>query len=234
LPKWSNTGNTLHRILLYGPAETGKSTIAHNLFPDREVVVIPNDEDTIKDDLLGTTQIVADGKGGTNSVWVDGVLTRAFRLGLPVIWDEIDKTRGAIRSLLYAVANDWPLAALLLPTGELVRPAHGFCIFATTNARPEVLPLPLQTRFLPILASMPPTEALESLPEEFRDLLRNTYASRITSGEYSAGAAYVPQLGMRSLKMALAIAEQFGRENAFEFVFGKVRGREIVSSVATM
>ena len=83
--------------------------------------------DTTKTDLLGGIRVV---EGAT--VYHYGPLPTAMKLGLTLQADEIDYCPPHIMAVMNSVAEKG--GKLFLPdTGEIIKPAHGFCIMATAN-----------------------------------------------------------------------------------------------------
>ena len=142
----------LYRILLYGPARTGKSSMGKELFVRPERVTMHKQLPT--DDLLGGYGLI----NGTTQ-WQDGPAIRALREGKCLVLDEIDQISPECRCILHALLDDPP--GITLPTGERIESTAGYCVIATTNALPSSLPAPILDRFDLILCANTLSEGLQ-------------------------------------------------------------------------
>jgi hypothetical protein len=166
--------NLFHRVLLWGPPGTGKSTWGEHTMGKVQRVAMHRD--MAYEDLVGCKDLRSDGKGGMDSVWTDGPAVSAMRDGEPLILDEIDAFSPETRCLLHALLDDKEIARLTLPSGEVVRPSDGFCVFATTNKNPACLPEPIQDRFEFVLYCHDPHPGiLKKLGPAFRRVLKSHY-----------------------------------------------------------
>jgi hypothetical protein len=225
--------SVIHRALLYGLPGTGKSTIGLLLFgEDTERVTLH--PELLPDDLIGSMVLRGDGKGGTETVWCDGPAIRAMRAGKCLIMDEIDKQSPECASINLAICDDKP--RVLLPTGEVVVPAPGFSIIATSNAEPTALPDALLSRFSGgciLQCNTPAPGIVDGMPKAFGTLLNNSYKDMAASGVSGTRVYYSP-LACRPLRAALALANTIGQEKAFALTFGPKEGPNILASAATM
>lgn len=126
----------IDRVLFHGYSRTGKSTLIHRLTGSERITF---HEQMPLEDLIGGLQLV---NGSTQ--WVDGPAVRALRKGIPLQIDELDNIPIECRTMVYALM-DKP-AAITLPTGERVTAAKGYCVLATQNPAPDVLPHPIFDR----------------------------------------------------------------------------------------
>jgi MoxR-like ATPase len=81
--------------------------------------------------LIGSTQLQGDGKGGTESRWEDGEITRALRGPALVNLSELNAAGAETLFALHGLLDRY--AALDLPTGETVHLRDDVRIFGTMN-----------------------------------------------------------------------------------------------------
>ncbi|MFP3913760.1 MAG: AAA family ATPase [Actinomycetota bacterium] len=81
--------------------------------------------------LIGSTQLQGDGKGGTESVWQDGEITRALRGPALLNLSELNAAGAETLFALHGLLDRY--AALDLPTGESVALRDDVRIFGTMN-----------------------------------------------------------------------------------------------------
>jgi MoxR-like ATPase len=81
--------------------------------------------------LIGSTQLQGDGKGGTESVWQDGEITRALRGPALLNLSELNAAGAETLFALHGLLDRY--AALDLPTGETVPLRDDVRIFGTMN-----------------------------------------------------------------------------------------------------
>lgn len=136
--------NPVYRILLFGPPRTGKSSIGKELSTNCERVTIHKQLPV--EDLLGGYTLM-DGK----TVWQDGPAIRALRHGRFLVIDEIDQISAECRCILHALLDD--PAGITLASGERVAAKAGYCVIATTNQPPSILPPAVLDRFDLILCA---------------------------------------------------------------------------------
>lgn len=156
------------RILLYGPPRTGKSTLPGTLLTDVQRVTLHKQMPV--DDLVGGMGLV---NGSTQ--WLDGPATRAMRNGTALLIDEIDQFSAETRCMLHAIMDD--PAGVTLPTGERVNAKSGYCVIATTNALPSVLPDAIYDRFDMVLKADTLSAGLVKALGSFADVA-NTVVKR--------------------------------------------------------
>jgi MoxR-like ATPase len=230
---WSNALNELvtrgafpqaiHRLLLTGPAGTGKTSWAGFALGDVERITLHSQMPP--EDLIGSLGLV--GKAGaTETVWHDGPAVRAMRNGMPLVIDEIDQCSPDLRCALHAICDDWSVASITLPTCEVVRPNRGFCVVATTNADPATFPAPLMSRFdLVIHCAAPASGVLDKLPAGWRDILSRSYARQDS-------AAWTQPVSVRSVLALQRLSRVIPLGEAAELVFGEEQGAELADAFA--
>jgi MoxR-like ATPase len=154
------------RVLLWGPAGTGKTMAATRvgLRPGQKVFNVTLTDDLPAAELRG--HYLPQGKV---FVWHDGPAVTCWRLGARLVLNEIDRAGGDALTFLMAILDDPQMAMLTLPTGESVRPAAGFSVVGTMNGDPSDLPPALADRFPATLEidTVHP-EALARLPHDLR------------------------------------------------------------------
>lgn len=127
----------IHRMNIQGWSRTGKTTLTCELLNPEHVIFHRNLELV---DFIGGWKLV----DGT-MVWVDGPAVRAMRKGCCLLIDEFNNIPTECETYLYAICDD--PAWVTLPNGELVKAQPGYCVVATMNPSPDVLPHPLYDRF---------------------------------------------------------------------------------------
>lgn len=113
-----------------------------------------------------------------------GPCAEAMKSGRRLVIDEVDQAGPDAMALLRSVLDTPRYAQLYLPTGEVIRPAPGFHVVATSNALPEDLPGPLADRFTIIKVAGHNPDLVAMLPEDLRKLAEKM-------GRHSAPARYV-------------------------------------------
>jgi MoxR-like ATPase len=81
--------------------------------------------------LIGSTRLHGDGKGGTESRWEDGDITRALRGTALLNLSELNAAGAETLFALHGLLDRY--AALDLPTGETVNLRHDVRVFGTMN-----------------------------------------------------------------------------------------------------
>ncbi len=81
--------------------------------------------------LIGSTQLQGDGKGGTESRWEDGEITRALRGPALINLSELNAAGAETLFALHGLLDRY--ASLDLPTGETVRLRDDVRVFGTMN-----------------------------------------------------------------------------------------------------
>lgn len=190
-------GNTL----LYGPPGTGKSHAAQSGSSDvRNITITP---ETPAAELRGHYH-----PRGGEFVWCDGPIVAAMRSGGRVVLNEIDHAGGDTLSFLLAALDNAESCRITLPSGETVRPAHGFHVVGTMNGRPEDLLPALRDRFAATVEILEPhPAAIDALPEDLRNAARGTVTAggddRITLRSWLAFARLRPRIGADTAAQAV-------------------------------
>jgi MoxR-like ATPase len=117
-------------VLLIGETGTGKTTIIRELGKEhgKEVLRISLNGTTGIDEILGKWLA----KNG-QTVWQDGVLIQAMKLGNWIVFDEINAALPEILFALHSLLDDDRHVILSEKDGEIVRPNEEFRFFATMN-----------------------------------------------------------------------------------------------------
>lgn len=115
-------------LYLFGPTGSGKSSMVREYFGrlGKSVYEFHGTPDREARDLIGGFTL----QGG-DTVWIDGPLTAAARLGAVLLIDELDTLAPGTGMVLKAVLDGGPVAIPEL--NEYVMPAEGFRIVATGN-----------------------------------------------------------------------------------------------------
>lgn len=214
-------------VILHGPAGTGKTFAAQNHQPEGApaAVVITMTNETSAADLLGYYVAGPDGFR-----WQDGPATRAARTGARLVVNEVDHASGDATAALYMIADESPSACWTLANGEVLRPAEGFHVVATSNAEPtEALTGEgTQSRFcVRVHIDEPHPASVDALPEDLRaaakaSCIHPDESQRLTMRTFRAFAELRTQLGEAG----------GGKLTAAELAFGRERAQPILDSLA--
>lgn len=205
-------------VLLHGKPGTGKTYAAQTqgLRAGQTVYSVTMTPETPAAELRG--HYVPKGK---EFLWQDGPAIRAWREGARLIINEIDLTSGDVMGLLYAITDSERSAALTLPTGELVKPAKGFQVVATTNGDPDELPEAIKSRFpvnMEIARANP--AAINELPEDLQDAAQGSAVAEDAERRIS----------LRAWLEYATLRKKIGDEWAASAIFGK-RAQDISNSL---
>jgi hypothetical protein len=166
-------GQSKNTILL-GPPGTGKTTSAvRSAAPGQEVIVVTMHAEGTAVEFTGHKEI----QGGKTVYW-EGLGVQAWRKGALLVINEIDNASEDILNHMYQLLDDDKIASIQLPDGEVVRPAPGFRVIATTNGRPEDLPEAIRDRFgMWLVYAEPSKEMYARLDPDVEEVLRDVYAA---------------------------------------------------------
>jgi hypothetical protein len=231
-PEWYNVLSQLvqldifprvaHRVLLWGPKGTGKSSWPEHTFGANRVERIPLHRQMFVEDLIGGVQL----KDGS-TVWADGPATRCLREGKVLVLDEVDQYSPEIRSALHSILDDRAIAGVTLPTGERVRPAEGFAVVGTTNVEPSEIHEVLLDRFdLVLHADRPADGILSQLSDGARSVLTAQYG-RMASSDWR-----MPFSARSALAMQRIISAGHEPAAAARLVFG-AGADAVLTAIAT-
>ena len=109
-------------ILLYGPPGTGKTTFGASVAQQGQTALqITLTEDSSNTDIWGYQ--CPDGKGGVR--WYSGPGLIAWREGLPIVVNEVNRAGDSALTALYALLDDPGIAQTTLTDGTFVQPKSG-------------------------------------------------------------------------------------------------------------
>jgi MoxR-like ATPase len=158
---------------------------------------------------------------GREMPWHDGPAVRAMREGARLVVNELTHGSSDVLSMLHPMLENPDTACLTLPTGETVRPAPGFQLFASDNLPPEDLPAALRDRFDCVLEVREPhPSALERLDPTLREPARRSF-----------GLEPDRRISMRGWLSVQRLSAEFGLEGALWAVFGAARAAQIYDSL---
>jgi nitric oxide reductase NorQ protein len=116
-------------VLLKGPTGVGKSRFVHHMAArlQRPLITVACHDDLSASDLTGRYLIQ-----GSETVWTDGPLTRAARIGAICYLDELVEARQDTTVVIHPLTDDRRVLPLE-KTGELIHAAPGFLLVASYN-----------------------------------------------------------------------------------------------------
>ena len=175
-PGWRDLSDALDagidRIILYGPPGTGKTYAALTYGAMRGAERLVCTEDLTTADINGCWSPTREGTWE----WLEGPATRAWRRGLRLVVDEVDRASGDVLSLLLAMTDSNGSAQWRHPsTGEVLIPHRDFSVVMTTNLeRVDELPPALRDRFpVVIRIAQPHPDSVAGLSADLRHLAIN-------------------------------------------------------------
>ena len=211
--------DTVQRVLVFGPAATGKTYFPHALAAKLGIGCydVTLNQDTSSVDLIGCH--MPDGSGGVK--WLDGPVASAMREGAMLVLNEVDDVGPDAATILFAVLDNVETARISLPTGEQLAPAKGFCCVATTNGSPDALTYALRSRFqCKIFVDTPAPGILERLEAantgsfSFSGALLGAYQSVDGTSESE------PWVNSRELLAFTSLIGEVDEEQAARLVWG--------------
>lgn len=153
-------------VLLIGESGTGKTSAIRYLasLTGNGLRRINLNGGTTADELVGRNMIRASASGGTETYWIDGVLTEAMRKGEWVVLDEINAALPEVLFVLQSIMDDDGYLVLNEKDDkEIIRKHTNFRLFATCNppayAGTKEMNQSLLSRFIICInAEFPPVE----------------------------------------------------------------------------
>ena len=208
------------RMLLYGPAGTGKTTYALSLSPESERLTLTQGQ--FQDALYGKF-LLRDG----STFWANGPATRAAVKGIPFVIDEIHMGGSELNAPLMAILDDENVSRLNLDNGQSIVPAQGFRVIATMNGSPEQLYGPLLDRFDIVLrAGTPHTGILRRLSPEGAAFIANMMSNAPDTDNWTPEISPRRQISFENLR-GQGVPEPL----AADLVFGEGQGRTVLNAM---
>lgn len=143
--------------------------------------------------------------------WHDGQGLKAWKQGLRLVIDEIDRANGDVLSLLLALTDSEESAVIEHPdTGERLTPHPDFTAIITSNAKSKKLLHPaLADRFpASLVIDEPHPEALAKLPADVR-IIAKEFVSMTDSGRAS----------LRAFQEFARLRDIIGKADAMRLIF---------------
>lgn len=121
--------------LLIGPTGSGKTALARWWASDAERPYrrVSLNGGATAEDLIGHYILKNDGKGNSETVWVDGVLTQCYKNGWTFVADEINGAPADVLFVLNPVLDDEKILVLTQKDGEIIEAHPDFRFVATCN-----------------------------------------------------------------------------------------------------
>jgi cobaltochelatase CobS len=124
--------STGQHVCLVGPAGTGKSRLAQELFRDRGPLRIDFSNGTEEEHIVGQNQLTVNAEGTQVTEFVPAVLAIAVRDGRPIIIEELDAATPGVQFCMHSVLNGDPLVVTCNGV-EHFNVTKGFQVIATAN-----------------------------------------------------------------------------------------------------
>jgi len=127
---------------IYGPTGCGKDAAINYVSAKTGLPVyrISCDADISRAELIGRDKLEGDGKGGTKSTMIEGLLVKALKQPCLLVLDEIDFMREDVAYVLQTVLNEGKLT-LLENGGEIIHRNPLCHVIATANTNGLTDPL---------------------------------------------------------------------------------------------
>lgn len=231
--KWKHlervcSNQMLRRVYAWGPPGVGKTRFGIDVLKKNftNVYQITLNDDISVQELLGHYI-----PKGNEFIWHDGPIALAMRdkMGALVV-NELPRASGAVRDLMLAVLDDASVAAIALPTGEILKPHSKFTVFCTGNDKPEeCLTEALIDRFdLIVHLSMPNPVLIDKLNKVRAE------SGTLVQRSYHSTTNFVSPRRMISFLTLLAQKGDFlSEEEAAELVFG-VQAKEVLMALSLL
>jgi len=203
---------SVRTLYLWGPPGIGKTYAAYHYGrTGKGFYAVTLTDETSAAELRGHFIF----KGG-DALWHDGPFIRAMREGKRLVINEITNASSDVLALLFPILESFETACITLPNGDTVRPAEGFHVIATDNRAPELLPEPLQDRFMGYVkvTRMHP-KALDRIDDDLK---------RVAEQTIGEGDRLISARGWTALDI---LRKDLDLQDACKIAFGVSRGRNI-------